>query len=141
MRLPIVLPAFLLLLCLWPLVRPETSLAADKQYTTLTIAVVDEARDRPVPKASVTVTFVKGRKMLVKKVRSEWNTKTNGKGLAEMPEIPSGPARLQVIAPGFQTFGDEIELSGNEQTVTVKLKRPSGSQTSAHEQSDPKKPQ
>ena len=123
----------LLLACLLPV-----SLAADKEYTTLTIAVMDALKDRPVPKASVTVHFVSGRKMLrMKKVRAEWNTKTNNKGLAELPEMPSGKVRLLVIAPGFQTYGDEFEISGKEQTVTVRLKRPSDKQISAHEPPEP----
>lgn len=122
-----------LLACLLPV-----SLAADKEYTTLTVAVMDAVKDRPVPKAAVTVHFVSGRRMLrMKKVRAEWNTKTNNKGLAELPEMPSGRVRLQVIAPGFQTYGDEFEISGKEQTVTVKLKRPSDKQVSAHEAPEP----
>ena len=119
-------------------VLPATPAAADKDYTTLTIAVLDEARDRPVPKASVTVSFVSGRKLVTRKrIRKEWNTKTNSKGLAELPEIPSGTISVQVIAAGFQTYGDRLEISGEDQTVTVKLKRPSGGQVSAHEAAEP----
>ncbi len=125
---------FLLLLIL------PVALLADKDYTTLTVAVVEEARERPVPKAAVTVSFVSGRKMMVKKIRKEWNTKTNARGLAELPEIPSGKVSIQVIAQGFQTYGDQVEISGEQQTVTVKLKRPTQRQVSAHELPE-KKPQ
>ena len=125
--------ALLLLLCLLPAL-----LAADKDYTTLTIAVMDEAKDRPVPKASVTLSFVSGRKMVTRrKIRKEWNTKTNSRGIAELPEIPAGKVSLQVIAAGFQTYGDHFEISGEAQTVTVKLKRPPGGQVSAHEVAEP----
>ena len=133
MRHKLLATAVLFLVCL-----PPVSLLADKEYTTLTIAVMDAVKDRPVPKAAVTVHFVSGRKMLrMKKVRAEWNTKTNTKGLAELPEMPSGRVRIQVIAAGFQTYGDEFEISGKEQTVTVKLKRPSDKQVSAHEPPEP----
>ncbi len=110
----------------------SVSLAADKDLTTLIIGVVDEAKNRPVPKASVTVSFMTDRK-LRKNLRNEWNSKTNSKGLAEFPEIPAGKIKLQVIAPTYQTLGDEFEISGKEQTIVVKLKRPTGKQVSAHE--------
>jgi len=111
------------------------TLLAEKEETRLIIGVVGP-KGRPVPKASVTITFVSGRKMLVKKVRSEWNTRTTSKGLAEFPEIPSGKVRLQVIASGYQTYGDEFEVSGEEMTHTVRLSRPKG-QYSAHEPEPP----
>lgn len=114
----------------------SVSLAGDKELTTLTIAVLDEAKGRPVPKAAVTVSFVTDRK-LRKNLRSEWNSKTNSKGLAEFPEIPAGKVRLQVIAPNYRTHGGEFEISGKEQTVLVKMKRPSGKQFSAHELPEP----
>jgi len=117
----------------------------DDDETALNVAVIDAERDRPVRNASVTVTFVSGRKMLVKKVRSEWNTKTNSKGVAELPPLPSGKVRLQVIARGYRTFGEFFEVDGPEQTITVKLERPSGKQFSAHdapeEESEPAKPE
>lgn len=132
MRTKAFLVALFLLACLAP-----APLAADKDQTELAILVMDEAKDRPLPKASVTVHFVKGRKMFVKKVRGEWNSKTNSKGVCEFPGMPPGNIRVQVIAPGFQTFGDEFEISGDRQTLTVKLKRPSNKQVSAHEETPP----
>lgn len=108
--------------------------AAERDQTTLTLKVVDEAKDRPVPKASITLNFVAGRKMKVlKKIQREWNTKTNNRGVAEFPEIPTGTVKLQVIATGYQTYGDSFELKEGEQEVIVKLKKPSGKQYSAHE--------
>lgn len=114
--------------------------ALAEEQTKLSIAVVDAVKEKPVPKASITVTFVSGRKMFIKKVRSEWNMKTNSKGIAELPEMPPGKVKLQVIASGFQTYGEEFEISGEEMTHTVKLKRPQG-QFSAHEaEPAPEKP-
>lgn len=123
----------LLALALCPL-----ALFADKEETQLTIQVLDQ-KDRPVKNAAVTVSFVSGKKMMVKKIKSEWNTKTSSKGVAELPEMPSGKVRLTVICQGYQTYGDEFEISGKEMTHTVKLERPSGKQFSAHEPVDPEK--
>jgi hypothetical protein len=113
------------------LLLPNAVPASDEN-TTLTIVVVDPERDRPVPRASVTLTFVSGRKMLVKKVRSEWNTRTNSKGMAEFPELPEGQVRLQVIAPGYRTHGEVFDISGPEVVRTIKMLRPRG-QISAHQ--------
>lgn len=125
--------AFLLLVAVLLACLPAR---ADKDMTKLSIVVVDQ-KDRPVPKASITVTFVSGSKMFIKKVRSEWNTKTSSKGVAELPEMPPGKVRLQVIAHGFQTYGDEFEIKGEEFTHTVKLKKSTGGQFSAHEPTEP----
>ena len=129
----LLLVAALLLACLPAL--------AQKEMTRLSIVVLDP-KDRPVPKASVTVTFVSGSKLYVKKVRAEWNTKTSSKGVADLPEMPPGKVRLQVIASGFQTVGEEFQISGKEFTHTVKLAKSTGSQFSAHEPAEraPEKP-
>ena len=120
-----------------PLVLPS-SLEADKQYTILTIAVRDAANDRPVHQAAVTVNFATSRK-LRRDRHSEWNSKTNRRGLAEFPEIPSGEVRVQVIAPTYRTHGAVFQISGEEQTVTLKLEKPKKRQVSAHEPPKPKK--
>ncbi len=122
------------LLVLAPLFLLSSAFAADRDQTTLKLVVTDEAKERPVPKAAVTLNFVAGRKMKVlRKIQREWNTKTNSKGVAEFPEIPTGTVKVQVIAAGYQTYGDTIDLKEGDQEVTVKLKKPSGRQISAHE--------
>jgi hypothetical protein len=116
---------------------PAALLLGDDK-TQLTIQVLD-VKDRPVPKASVTVTFVTGRNIVLRKQRAEWSMKTSSKGTAELPDIPSGKVRLQVIAQGYKTYGDEFEISGKEMTHTVKLERPSGKQFSVHEEPESEK--
>ena len=39
-------------------------------------------------------------------------------------DIPYGLIRVQVIAPGFQTFGEDYTINQPEQPVTIRLKRP-----------------
>jgi len=50
--------------------------------------------------------------------------KTDAEGRTETDGIPYGPLRIQVIAPGFQTFGDDYTINQPEETVTIRLKRP-----------------
>jgi hypothetical protein len=33
---------------------------------------------------------------------------------------------VQVLAPGFQTYGEDFNINQAEMTITIKLKRPSG---------------
>ena len=107
-------------------------LAADKEYTRLQVQVLDAEKGTPVPRAAVTLKFIRGKKMFIKKQRAEWDVRTDSHGLVQLPEIPSGKVRVQVFAKGYRTFGDDFDVSGDEQTITVKLERP-GSQFSSHE--------
>jgi Carboxypeptidase regulatory-like domain len=50
--------------------------------------------------------------------------KTDDDGKAGIDGIPYGPLRVQVLAPGFQTFGEDYEIGKPETLITVKLKRP-----------------
>lgn len=50
--------------------------------------------------------------------------KTDDDGKAVIDGIPYGPLRVQVLASGFQTFGEDYDVSKPETLITVKLKRP-----------------
>jgi len=92
---------------------------------------------KPVDRASVIVTFVKGRaKMkLYKKEFTHWQLKTNQQGIAKIPPIPQGTIKVQIIATNYQTFGDFFEVEEPEKTLTVQLKDPQA-QYSAHDDKD-----
>ena len=42
---------------------------------------------------------------------------------------PMALLRVQVIAPGFQTFGHDYTINQAEQVVTIRLKRPTDQYT------------
>jgi hypothetical protein len=71
--------------------------------------------------------------------------KTDNYGRTNIDGIPYGPLRVQVLAPGFQTFGQDYEINKPELQITVKLKRP-GEQYSTYgnngdaKKADDKKP-
>ena len=115
------------------------ALDAAVPMTALQIQVLTPG-GRPVDRASVIVTFVKGRaKMkLYKKEFTHWELKTNQQGIAKIPPIPQGTIKVQVIATNYQTFGDFFEVEEPEKTLTVQLKDPQ-SQYSAHGDNDPTK--
>lgn len=90
--------------------------------------------DKPVERASVVVRFVEGRSAikLGKKIITSFQTKTNQDGVAKIPELPQGKVRVQVIAKGYQTFGDTFEVEEAERTILIKLNPPQA-QYSAHQ--------
>jgi hypothetical protein len=65
--------------------------------------------------------------------------KTNDEGRTNIDGIPYGPMRVQVLAPGFQTFGADYQIDKPELEITVKLKRPGEQYSIYDKQGDPKK--
>jgi Carboxypeptidase regulatory-like domain len=82
--------------------------------------------DKPVDRASVVVHFVEGRSVvkLGKKIMTNWETRTNQDGVARIPSIPQGKVRIQVIAKGYQTFGQIYDVAEEEKTIEIKLNPP-----------------
>jgi hypothetical protein len=108
--------------------------------TTLSIQVLTPG-GRPVDRASVIVTFVKGRAPMkfYKKEFTHWELKTNQQGLAKIPPIPQGTIKIQVIASNYQTYGDFVDVDEAEKTITIQLKDPQA-QYSAHGDNDQTQP-
>lgn len=106
---------------------------ADPPMTSLRVEV-KTLSDRPVDRASVVVKFVEGRSKAKfgKKIVTTWEIRTNQEGVAKIPPIPQGKIQVQVIAKGYQTYGELIEVNEPEKTVEVKLKPPQ-QQYSAHQ--------
>lgn len=123
-----------LVLALFALLAASTfPLAADPPMTKLRIEVKTHT-DKPVERASVIVRFVKGRSPLKfgKKVRTHWEMRTNQDGIAAIPPIPQGELTVQVIAKGYQTFGQKFDVEEEEKTIEVTLNPPQP-QFSAHQ--------
>ncbi|MBL0160546.1 MAG: carboxypeptidase regulatory-like domain-containing protein [Bryobacterales bacterium] len=122
------LAAFSLLLLALPGV-----VLADPPMTTIRIEVKTYS-DKPIDRASVIVKFVEGRDYakLGKKIQTSWQLKTNQEGLAKIPAVPQGKIQVQVIAKGYQTFGQVFEVNEAERTIEVKLNAPQP-QVSAHQ--------
>jgi uncharacterized GH25 family protein len=114
---------------------PVFLLAADDEEgtTKLTIQVNNE-NGKPVDRASVIVKFKNGRSVrkFGKSIRTSWELRTNQEGVVKIPPIPQGYILVQVIAKGYQTYGDTVNIEEAEHTVDVKLLRPS-KQYSAHD--------
>jgi uncharacterized GH25 family protein len=111
---------FLVVLVLFALVF-TAPLSAAKSTTRLNVLVQDKD-GQPVPRASVTVRILKGKKH--KKLGDTLQLRTSQQGTAPLPPIRQGFVLIQVIADGYQTYGDRVELREEEQTVTITLSPP-----------------
>ncbi|MFZ0799773.1 MAG: carboxypeptidase-like regulatory domain-containing protein [Terriglobales bacterium] len=102
----------------------------------LRFVVVRDYNGKPVRNAAVVLHPVtrKG-----KQAKGGLELKTDNEGRTNIDGIPYGPLRVQVLAPGFQTFGEDYEINKPELEITVKLKRPGGQYSSYQDHGDAKK--
>ena len=103
--------------------------AAEQSMANLHFTVVKDANDKPVRAASVVLHPVKKDGTQAK---GGFQLKTDGEGKTETEGIPYGPLRIQVLAPGFQTFGDDYVVNKPDMDIQIRLKRP-GDQLSAYD--------
>ena len=93
--------------------------------TRLTVQVNAVDTGKPIDRASVIIKFRHGlNPVKMKKMVTNWETKTSQQGSVTVPEIPMGEITVQVIAQHYQTFGDVYELTMPEQTIAIKLNPP-----------------
>ena len=100
--------------------------------TKLNVLVTSQG-GKPIERADVVVKFVKGRSVIEfgRKLHTSWEMRTNQEGIAKVPELPQGTILIQVIATGYQTFGQTYEVYDLEKTIDIKLNSPQ-EQYSAH---------
>jgi len=108
-------------------------LMADPPMTTIRVEVKTYT-GRPLDRASVILKFVQGRNYvkLGKKINTSWQMKTNQDGIAKFPPLPQGNILVQVIATGYQTFGDTFAVNEAEKTIEIKVNAPQP-QVSSHQ--------
>ncbi len=106
--------------------------AADDKLTRLRIDV-KTLGGNPIERASVVINFVEGRSAikLGKKIVKHWEIRTNQDGVARLPSMPQGKIQVQVIAKGYQTFGQSYDVTQEEQTIEIRMNPPQP-QYSAH---------
>jgi hypothetical protein len=97
-------------------------IAGDNREATIKFVVLKDDNGKPVRNAAVILHPVSANGKQGKK--GGFEIKTNSEGQAETDGIPYGLIRVQVIAPGFQTFGQDYTINQPEQPVTIRLKRP-----------------
>lgn len=86
-------------------------------------SVLKDDNGKPIRNAAVVMhsVNVKG-----KQERGGMELKTNAEGKADFDGIPYGMLRVQVLAQGFQTYGEDFDIEKSNTEITIKLKRPQG---------------
>jgi hypothetical protein len=85
--------------------------------------IVREENGKPVRNAAVIMHPVNAHGQ---QSRGGLELKTDPDGKTSFDGIPYGKLRVQVLASGFQTFGEDYEVNQAKMDLTIKLKRPQG---------------
>jgi hypothetical protein len=95
----------------------------DAPTSWLKFVVVKDDNGKPVRNAAVIMhpVGVKG-----KQEKGGMELKTDAEGKTDFDGIPYGRLRVQVLATGFQTYGEDFEVDKPKMEFTIKLKRPQG---------------
>ena len=89
----------------------------------LYFSVIKDDNGKPVRNASVILHPVN---MKGKQERGGLELKTSPEGKCDFDGVPYGTLRVQVLAHGFQTYGEDFEIDKAKTEITIKMKRPSG---------------
>lgn len=105
----------LLLVPAWAEKKPAIPLS------TVNFIVVRDENAKPIRNAAVVLHPVEDNG---KQDRGGIELKTDPDGKANYDGVPYGKMRIQVLAPGFQTFGNDYDIARPMMEITIKLKRP-----------------
>jgi len=111
--------------------------AEDEPSSTLSFVVLKEHNGKPVRNAAVVLHPVNTHG---KQQRGGFELKTDGDGKTHFEGVPYGKMRVQVLAPGFQTYGEDYDVESPTMEITVKLKLPQKQYSIYDEHTDPSKP-
>jgi hypothetical protein len=96
---------------------------AQDDSALLSFQVLRDYNGKPIRNASVVMHPVRKNGQQSK---GGLQIKTDAEGKASFDGAPYGKLRVQVLAPGFQTFGADYEVDKPTLEITVKMKRPAG---------------
>jgi len=85
--------------------------------------ILKDDNGKPVRNAAVIMHPVNSRG---KQGRGGLELKTDAEGKSSYDGIPYGKLRVQILASGFQTYGEDFEVNQPKLNLTIKLKRPQG---------------
>jgi uncharacterized GH25 family protein len=94
---------------------------ADQKTASVNLTVVRDANGKPVKNAEVVLHLVDNKG---KQKQEGLELKTHDDGKAEATGIPYGKVRIQVIARGFKTYGEDVNVDQPNLELTIKLQKP-----------------
>jgi hypothetical protein len=119
-----------------------TAAAKDKKQeplATINFLVVRDENGKPIRDAAVVLHPVGDNG---KQQRGGLELKTDPDGKTSYEGIPYGKLRIQVLAHGFQTYGEDYDVNDPNLDITIKMKRPAGQYSiyENHPAENPQKP-
>jgi len=94
---------------------------ASEPTAALSFIILKDDSGKPVRNAAVVLHPVNTKG---KQGRGGFELKTDNDGKTHFEGVPYGKLRVQVLAPGFQTFGEDYDINQPNMQITVKMKRP-----------------
>jgi hypothetical protein len=96
----------------------------DEEITSwLKFVVLKDDNGKPVRNAAVIMHPVN---TAGKQEKGGMELKTDSDGKCDFDGVPYGKLRVQVLAHGFQTYGEDFDVDKPKLELTIKLKRPQG---------------
>jgi Carboxypeptidase regulatory-like domain len=89
----------------------------------LSFLVIKDDNGKPVRNAAVIMHAVSAKG---KQEKGDLELKTDPEGKTSFDGIPYGMLRVQVLAQGFQTYGEDFDIEKRNVDITIKMKRPQG---------------
>jgi hypothetical protein len=118
----------LTLVCLLLVLLPAAAVAGKKKASdpelktaSLNMTVIRNSSGKPVKNAEVVIHLIDNHG---KAKQEGLELKTHDDGKAEATGIPYGKVRIQVIAPGFRTYGEDFSIDQPNHEFTIKLQKP-----------------
>ena len=98
-----------------------SGLACAEQLAVLNFVILKDYSGKPIRNASVIMHPVKGNGQ---QRNSGLELKTDAEGKTSFDGVPFGKLRVQIIATGYQTYGDDYTIDKPQMEIVVKMKRP-----------------
>jgi hypothetical protein len=117
----------LIVIYLLSVLLPAAALAGKKtpppeeKTASINMTVIRNSSGKPVKNAEVVIHLVDTHG---KAKQEGMELKTHDDGKAEATGIPYGKVRIQVIAPGFRTYGEDFNIDQPNHEFTIKLQKP-----------------
>jgi len=99
----------------------KKSQAPAEKTASVNVIVVKDANGKPVKNAEVVLHLLDNHG---KQRQEGMELKTHDDGKAEATGIPYGKVRIQVIAPGLKTYGQDFSVDQPTLEITIKMQKP-----------------
>jgi len=96
-----------------------SGMASAEQLSVLSFVILKDHNGKPIRNASVIMHPVKSNG---KQAKTGLELKTDADGKTSFDGVPFGKLRVQVIAQGYQTYGDDYSVDKTEMEIVVKMK-------------------